>query len=157
MASCRSTTPSCLRLSLTDLIHCLLRYMFVEHLHRTANAFSTSGMLLCNGFGDINEGCRYADIALKLYERFWAREWTARVYCACYGFCFVWKHPLRTLLKPLLTAHHTGFSTGDIEVRFRMSHRRLYMNHLCFQPRSHLCLMLIFVTSFICVICSLRL
>ena len=73
-------------------------------------------MIMCNGFGDIDEGCRYADIGLKIYDRFKAKEWTARAYCAAYGFCYVWKHPLRSLLNPLLSAYHTGFSTGDIEV-----------------------------------------
>jgi predicted ATPase len=74
-------------------------------------------MLLCNGFGDVDNGCRYAELALEISRRYFAREWATRTVCGAYGFCLVWKRPLEDLLTPLLEGHETGLATGDIEVR----------------------------------------
>ena len=73
-------------------------------------------MLLCNGFGDVDNGCRYAELSLDMNRRFPGREWTTRTLCGAYGFSLVWKRPLEDLLKPLLEGHETGLATGDIEV-----------------------------------------
>jgi predicted ATPase len=85
-------------------------------LNRSSLPFAQYAMLLCNGFGDVDNGCRYADLATKMYSRSPAREWAARTICTSYAFCFVWKRPLDDLLKPLLEGHETGLVTGDIEV-----------------------------------------
>lgn len=91
----------------------------VACLDRSSIPFTQYAMLLCNGFGDVDKGCRYAELGLKMKVRYEAREWTARTFCGAYGFCLVWKRQLGDLLLPLLEAHDTGLATGDIEVGVR--------------------------------------
>ena len=74
-------------------------------------------MLLCNAFGEVESGCRCAEMAIKILHLFQAREWIPRVYSASYGFCLMWKQPLNDQLNPLMAAYRIGLGTGDIEVR----------------------------------------
>jgi predicted ATPase len=90
--------------------------------HRSGTAFCAYSMLLCNGFGDVDSGCRYAELALEISRRYGAQEWAIRTLCGAYGFCLVWKRPLQDLLIPLLEGHESGLATGDIEVGTRQGY-----------------------------------
>jgi predicted ATPase len=77
--------------------------------------FSSFAMLAASGFGQIEMGTRYGNVALKLLERSNSKEWLPRVYSAVYGFVFPWKGELDAQMKPLLTAYRIGLASGDME------------------------------------------
>ena len=79
-------------------------------------AFCNYAMLLCNGFKRVEEGIRFAELSLRLQEKFKAREWLARVYSAVYIFCFPWKEAIRDCIPQLHTAFRSGINFGDIEM-----------------------------------------
>lgn len=83
----------------------------------SAHGFSGYGVLLC-GSGDIEAGYRYGQLALRILNRFNAKEWLPRVYSMVYGMNMHWKTPLRLCLDPLKYAHKVGLETGDIEYRY---------------------------------------
>ena len=89
----------------------------LEHgvLAHSSIGFAQYAMVLSNGFGDIEESMRYANLSLLILEKFQAREWIARAYPALYGFCFCWMKPKEELMPPLLEGHRLGLATGDIE------------------------------------------
>lgn len=81
----------------------------------SCTGFAAYGMLLCCAFGNVEEGYRYGQLALKIAHQFSSLEWYARCYTAVYGMINTWKDPLRDSLQPLRRAHLLGLSTGDIE------------------------------------------
>jgi histidine kinase len=78
-------------------------------------AFATYGMLLCSYNFDFAGGYRYGQLALKLLDRFGAKEWLPRVYAGVYGFIHGWNRPMELAMKPLWHAIQVGLETGDIE------------------------------------------
>jgi predicted ATPase len=79
-------------------------------------SFGFYGMMLCAHLGLIDEGYKYCEVALRLFDRFDARSYIARVYTPVYACVAFWKTPVRNCLEPLRTAHRIGLQTGDIEV-----------------------------------------
>jgi histidine kinase len=79
-------------------------------------AIGAHAMMLCNGLGRVDEGCRLAKLSVRLQEKFEAREWLARVNVAACAFTLPWNHSLKDMLQPLLSAHRAGIVSGDIEM-----------------------------------------
>lgn len=78
-------------------------------------AFASYGMLLTNGFGDVDGGYRYGKLGLKFMDRYEAQEYVPSVHAVFYGVVFPHKRPIRECLGPLLSAYKIGLQTGDIE------------------------------------------
>jgi len=78
-------------------------------------AFTTYGMLLCGYSFDFKGGYRYGQLALKLLDRFAAKEWLPRVYAGVFGIIHGWNLPMESALEPLSRAVRVGLETGDIE------------------------------------------
>ena len=76
---------------------------------------SFSGILTL--LNKVDEAYRYAQLALRLQEKFDAREWVPRTHVIVYGAVTPFVEPVRNALDPLLEAHHAGLLSGDIEVR----------------------------------------
>jgi predicted ATPase len=79
-------------------------------------AFSLYGMLLCSNGRHIEEGARYGDLALKMLDRFQAKQLIPRVFAAVFGFIHGWNRPIELALQELLRGYRVGLETGDIEI-----------------------------------------
>ncbi|CAB9520268.1 expressed unknown protein [Seminavis robusta] len=63
--------------------------------------------------GNVEEGCLYGRLALRIMEEFPVREFEARTIIAVWGNIMTEIEPLRSCLGAYLTAHHSAFATGD--------------------------------------------
>lgn len=70
-------------------------------------------MLLCGYSGDIEEGTLYGDVALRLLDRFGAREWAARTYNVVYGGIYCYTKDIWSCMEHLSRAQLTGRETGN--------------------------------------------
>jgi predicted ATPase len=81
----------------------------------------------CAHVGRIEEGIRFAQIALDLLQQHNARSWLARTFMIVHGLSHRWGYPLRCSLEPLLTAHRMGLKTGDMEGS--LASAGMYLDH----------------------------
>ena len=81
-------------------------------------SFSAFGMILVNPLGNIAEGRRYAEIGIRILEKFDATELKCRVHCMYYGFVRPWLEPVQGCFQYLLSAGRIGLLSGDIELAF---------------------------------------
>jgi len=68
-------------------------------------------------FGEIGRGNRCCDVSLRIVERFYSKQWAARVQIIAYSIVKPWKYPLRDMVEPLKKAIKSCLETGDLEVR----------------------------------------
>lgn len=66
-------------------------------------------------FGDVKNGQRYGDLALRLTDRFKVDAWTGRVATLYYATVFVWRRPFREAIQPMRDARQIALACGDIE------------------------------------------
>ncbi len=81
----------------------------------SAYGYVLYGLLLCGPFQNIELGYRYGKVALKLLERFVAKEIEARIMLVFNGNIRHWKEHTKTTLNPLQDAIQIGLEVGDIE------------------------------------------
>ncbi|NJO16404.1 MAG: AAA family ATPase [Thioploca sp.] len=81
----------------------------------SANAYASYSLILCGTLGDIEAGYRFGQVALKMLERFQAKEMTAKVLMLVNAGARHWKEPARQTLPSLLTAIQMGLENGDVE------------------------------------------
>lgn len=67
--------------------------------------------------GNIDEGCRYGTLALKIFDQHDSQEWQARVMFVVHGMVFPFKIPFRDAVSPMHEAHRSSLVLGDIHVR----------------------------------------
>ena len=73
------------------------------------------GTLLCESFGDIDEGYEFGQVAVALLDRFHVEELRSKVlvlYASCIGF---WKEHVSNFLSTHLEGLQSGLETGDLE------------------------------------------
>jgi predicted ATPase/signal transduction histidine kinase/tRNA A-37 threonylcarbamoyl transferase component Bud32 len=78
-------------------------------------AYAIYGLILCGVIGDIESGYEFGQLALRLLERFNAREFRTKALFIANGFIGHWKAPAKETLIPLLEAYKSGLETGDLE------------------------------------------
>jgi predicted ATPase len=83
----------------------------------SAVGFGYYGSILCAFSNDIDDGCRYGQLALSLLDKFKTKEWTPRVYLGVYGHIGSYKLPLQEMYPHLDRAQQIAFETGDTEVK----------------------------------------
>ena len=66
--------------------------------------------------GDIDTGYQFGQLALRLVERFNAKEIKASTLFMVNGFVRHWKEHIKETLKPLLEAYKIGLETGDLSI-----------------------------------------
>ena len=76
-------------------------------------AYANYGLLLCIK-GDIDGGYKFGKVALRLLERFEAKELKAKTYLL-HSFIKSWNEPLKKTLPLLLEGYQSGIETGDLE------------------------------------------
>ena len=79
--------------------------------------FAALGHIYAVILGMREDAFRFGQVALRIVERFEAREWIARVHCMVHGLIVPIEKPPSETLTPLLFAHEMGLQTGDTEVR----------------------------------------
>ncbi len=67
------------------------------------------GLILCGALFDFKNGNEFADLAMKLLDKFQAEDLRCRV------TFYHWMHNLQNSLQPLLDAYSTGLQNGDLE------------------------------------------
>jgi len=89
-------------------------------------AYSTYGLVLCGITGQIRNGNRFGDLALKLSERVNGPNQVKGIFNV---YCFVnhWKYPLNNSFKPFQRTFQLGMENGDLE--FAALSAYLYCNH----------------------------
>jgi predicted ATPase/GAF domain-containing protein/tRNA A-37 threonylcarbamoyl transferase component Bud32 len=76
-------------------------------------AYANYGFLLCIR-GDIDGGYKFGKVALRLLERFDAKELKAKTHLL-HSFIKSWNEPLKKVLPLLLEGYQSGIETGDLE------------------------------------------
>ena len=91
--------------------------LFVKYGNTSLAAFTYAwyGLILCGVVRDIKTGYQFGELALKLLDKFDAKEIKCRVLFIIYYFVFHWKNHLKDTLAPLLESYQTGLETGDTE------------------------------------------
>ena len=89
----------------------------VERGHSALAAFAYVfyGSFIYSMTGDINAGYHAGQLALKLLDKFNAREFQCKVCASFYGMLKPWKVHIKDTLTSLLEALQSGLETGDIE------------------------------------------
>jgi tetratricopeptide (TPR) repeat protein len=77
--------------------------------------FVTFGLLLCGNSEEIDEGFRYGELAIQIYQNFDDKSWLGRIYAWFYGAVYSWKKPVRGIFDPIKSAHRAALETGDID------------------------------------------
>ncbi len=80
-----------------------------------AFGYASYGTILCGPIGAIDTGYQFGQLALKMLERFNAKELKARAQGMVYLCIEHWKEPVKQTLPFLLDSYQTGLDTGDLE------------------------------------------
>ena len=81
----------------------------------SAYGYVVYGLLLCGPLQEIEIGYRYGKLALKLLDKFDAKEIRVRILLVFNGNIRHWKEHIKTTLNPLQEAIQVGLEVGDIE------------------------------------------
>ncbi|HEY9653436.1 MAG TPA: GAF domain-containing protein, partial [Coleofasciculaceae cyanobacterium] len=80
-----------------------------------AYAYGLYGLILCSVLNDIESGYRFGKLALRILDKFDAKEIQCRVYNNFYSFISHWKEATRLSLDPLRNTIQMGLETGEVE------------------------------------------
>jgi predicted ATPase/class 3 adenylate cyclase len=80
----------------------------------TYYCYACYGALICE-LGELKNGYRFSQLAIRMLDRPDARETACRVHFNYSIYVLHWNKPLTTSLKLLLDAYHIGLETGDSE------------------------------------------
>ncbi|MGK7876493.1 MAG: AAA family ATPase [Xenococcaceae cyanobacterium] len=111
-ASTYTTNPSLLPLVSFTMVELCINY---GNSPLAAYAYGLYGLLLCGGMGDIESGYQFGKLALRVLEKFDAREIKCRIYNKFNSFIIHWKEPARKSLEPLRETIQIGLETGELE------------------------------------------
>ena len=84
------------------------------------SALSSAGfvlyaVVLVSGFRQVEKGYRFAQLAMKIAEKFDARQWVSRITVCFYGMIVPYVRPVRETIEPLQNAYRLGMASGDTE------------------------------------------
>jgi len=108
-----TTNPQKLASLSFTMVHLSLEY---GNCSLAAYAYGLYGLLLCGVLGDIEAGYQYGKLALRVLDKFAAKEIKCRVSNKFYSFIIHWKEAAHKSLKPLRKETiPAGLETGEIE------------------------------------------
>lgn len=81
----------------------------------SAFGYSTYGVILSGVVGDMPQAFEFGEMALKLIDKFQAKEWITQLYTPHYALIVHWNQHIKHTLKPLEESFHIGLETGAIE------------------------------------------
>ncbi|KAG7349497.1 serine/threonine kinase [Nitzschia inconspicua] len=86
--------------------------------------FVTYAMLLCGIGSDFDEGYRFGDLAMKIFDKFDTKAWIGRIAAWFYGSVCTWRKPILMIFDPIKKAHRVALESGDID--FAMLNANIY-------------------------------
>ena len=107
-----NANPALYPLVVFKLVNLSIRY---GNSSLSAYGYCMYGMLLSAMLGDIDSGYQFGQLALKLLQRFEAREFKAKVNFLFNTFIRPWKEHLKVALEPSIETFQYGLEIGDIE------------------------------------------
>ena len=73
------------------------------------------GAMLCDRFGNIEEGYRFGKLGLLVLEKFNAKSLNCKLYNLFTSMIWHFKEPAKYMIEPALEGRQSGLETGDIE------------------------------------------
>ncbi|HAX85163.1 MAG TPA: hypothetical protein DCY91_02615 [Cyanobacteria bacterium UBA11370] len=112
MAPAYIAKPSILRSLIFTMVNLCSRY---GNSSLAPYAYSVYSLLLCGALENIDSGYQFGQLALRLLDKFEAREVQAKVHQQFNAFVRPWKEPARATLESLLATIKLAIDSGDIE------------------------------------------
>ena len=81
----------------------------------SAHSYVNYAIFLCGVLQDIDRGYQFGELALRIIEKFDAKELKAKVFMAFFNLVRHWKKHPREGLKFLLEGYQSGIETGDLQ------------------------------------------
>ncbi|RKZ90543.1 MAG: hypothetical protein DRR19_09765, partial [Candidatus Parabeggiatoa sp. nov. 1] len=81
----------------------------------SALGYAGYAVILCGHLEDIESSYQFGEIALKLWHKFNAKEYQAKVHFIIYALIRPWKNHLKESIIPLEETFQSGLDTGDLE------------------------------------------
>ncbi|MEM7725610.1 MAG: AAA family ATPase [Cyanobacteria bacterium P01_A01_bin.45] len=128
-------TPKLMPLFTLQAINLSIKY---GNASESAYGYACYGAILCGVLGDVDSGYKFGQLALKLIEKFNAKEFKAETVMVVNNFINHWKKHLRKGLKPLTEAYQIGLETGDLEFASFCAFIRCYHSYLLGEELSSL-------------------
>eukprot|EP00567_Pseudictyota_dubia_P012323 CAMPEP_0197443254 /NCGR_PEP_ID=MMETSP1175-20131217/9033_1 /TAXON_ID=1003142 /ORGANISM="Triceratium dubium, Strain CCMP147" /LENGTH=1664 /DNA_ID=CAMNT_0042973857 /DNA_START=161 /DNA_END=5156 /DNA_ORIENTATION=+ len=96
---------------------CRMFCLSVTHgvCRESAVGFAYYGAIQCVALNQFSEGYRFGKLALRMTERFQAKDQLAKVLSVVYGWINHWTEPVQSCLPPLRQGVEAGMSAGDTE------------------------------------------
>ncbi len=73
------------------------------------------GAMLCDKFGEIEEGYRFGKLGLLVLEKFNSKSLKSKLYNLFNSMIWHFKEPVKQMIAPALEGMQSGLETGDIE------------------------------------------
>lgn len=80
----------------------------------SAFGYASFAITLSGVLGDYDGGYRFANLSLKLLDKFNDETYRVKVYFVNYCFVRAWKEPASDMIEPLLEAYRSGMKVGNI-------------------------------------------
>ena len=112
MPATLAANPAMLPQVTFTMINLSIRY---GNCSQSAYAYAFYGLLLCGALKDIESGYRFGQLALKLVEKFNARELKPKISNIFNGFVRHWKAHAKETIEPLQESIQNALEIGDVE------------------------------------------
>lgn len=80
----------------------------------SAFGYASFAITLSGVLGDYDGGYRFANLSLKVRDKFNSEPYRVKVYFVNYCFVRHWKEPARDMIAPLMEAYRSGMQVGNI-------------------------------------------
>ncbi|WP_373547751.1 AAA family ATPase [Chamaesiphon sp.] len=124
MHSCYVTSPPLFALVVTKMVSLSVEY---GNAPLSARAYATYGIVLCGVVADLDGGYQVGQLALKLIEKFNAKELQPSILFFVNCFIRHWKEHVRATLIPFLEGYRIGLETGDLHFAAWGIHSHCYL------------------------------
>ncbi len=104
--------PELLPLVVFTMVNICIKY---GNSKLAAYAYGVYGMILCGVVGDLDSGYKFGRLALKVLDKFDAKQYKAKVASLFNGLTRHWKEHSRESIAGVLEGVQIGFEVGDLE------------------------------------------
>lgn len=114
--SAYNTAPIIFQLMTLQQVKLLVQY---GNSAVAASSYAWYGLFLSGIVDDIDTGYEFGQLALKILDKFDAKEFQAKTFFAFNIFIMPWKFHVKETLKPLLSSYKIGIGMADFEYAAR--------------------------------------
>jgi len=122
--ACYVTSPALFTLMVTKMVSLSVEY---GNAPLSTRAYATYGIVLCGLVEDIDGGYQIGQLALKLIEKFNAKELKSSIFFFVNCFIRHWKEHVRETLMPFLEGYRIGLEIGDLHFAAWNIHSHCYL------------------------------